>query len=140
MSGAPWEDPIQLCRRLVQTPSVNPELEAGGGGEARIARLIEGWLKGWGCAVQRTSVASGRHNVLTRVDGKSCGPALLLAGHMDTVGAQGMSNPFSGEIRGGRLSGRGGRGVVEEPLAEARVVSDSLDLANSAKKSREFDA
>ncbi len=40
----------------------------------------------------------------------------------------------------GYLTGRGGRGVVEESLAEARVVSDSLDLANSAKKSREFDA
>ncbi len=39
-----------------------------------------------------------------------------------------------------RLAGRGGRGFVEESLVEARVVSDSLDLANSAKKSREFDA
>lgn len=95
-----------MARRLVQTASVNPVLEEGGTGEAEIAALVAGWLDGWGYATRTAEVAPGRFNVVGR-RGRGSGPVLLLNGHLDTVGVEGMSDPFSGKVREGRLHGRG---------------------------------
>lgn len=95
-----------MARRLVQTASVNPVLEEGGTGEAEIAALVAGWLDGWGYATRTAEVAPGRFNVVGR-RGRGSGPVLLLNGHLDTVGVEGMPDPFSGEVREGRLHGRG---------------------------------
>ncbi len=95
-----------MARRLVQTASVNPVLEEGGTGEVEIAALVAGWLDGWGYATRTAEVAPGRVNVVGR-RGRGSGPVLLLNGHLDTVGVEGMSGPFSGEVRKGRLHGRG---------------------------------
>lgn len=99
-------DPVAMARRLVQTPSVNPVIEEGGAGEERVARLVAGWLAGWGYATRTIEVAPGRYNVVGRL-GAGRGPELLLNGHLDTVGVGGMPDPFSGAVRDGRLYGRG---------------------------------
>ena len=99
-------DPVEMTRRLVQTPSVNPILEDGGSGEEEVARLAASWLEAWGYAPTVDEVAPGRFNVLGR-RGPAGGPTLLLNGHLDTVGVDGMVHPFSGAISGGRLHGRG---------------------------------
>ena len=95
-----------MARRLVRTESVNPVLEPGGSGEKEIAALVAGWLGHWGYATRTEEVAPGRFNV-TGWCGEGAGPVLLLNGHLDTVGVEGMSDPFSGDVRGGRLHGRG---------------------------------
>ena len=102
----PPPDPVAMARRLVQTASVNPVLEKGGTGEAEIAALAAGWLGGWDYATRTAEVAPGRVNVVGR-RGRGSGPVLLLNGHLDTVGVEGMADPFSGEVRDGRLHGRG---------------------------------
>ena len=52
-------------------------------------------------------VAPGRPNVLARLNGVR-EPTLLLNGHLDTVGVEGMTvPPFSAQIIGSRLVGRG---------------------------------
>ena len=99
-------DPVAMARRLVRIPSVNPVLEEGGAGEERAARLVAGWLAGWGYETRTVEVAPGRYNVVGRV-GAGRGPVLLLNGHLDTVGVSGMPDPFSGAERDGRLYGRG---------------------------------
>ena len=99
-------NPAAMTSRLVRTPSVNPVLEEGGAGERRVAELTEGWLHGWGYRPVVSEVAPGRFNVVARRGGGR-GPSLLLNGHLDTVGVDGMADPFSGAIRGGRLFGRG---------------------------------
>ena len=48
----------------------------------------------------------GRYNVVARL-GAGSGPVLLLNGHLDTVGVSGMTEPYSGSVREGRLYGRG---------------------------------
>ena len=107
MTGVPdGANPVSMTCRLVRTPSVNPVLEAGGAGERRVARLVAGWLRGWGYRPVVTEVAPGRFNVVAR-RGAGRGPSLLLNGHLDTVGVAGMADPFSGAIRGGRVFGRG---------------------------------
>ena len=95
-----------MTRRLVRTPSVNPALEEGGAGERGVAALVAEWLRGWGYRPVVTEIAPARFNVVAR-RGAGRGPSLLLNGHLDTVGVAGMTDPFSGAVRGGRLFGRG---------------------------------
>ena len=61
-------DPVALARALIATPSVNPELEATGTGEATIAELTAEWMKAWGLAVETSEVAPGRWNVVQDPD------------------------------------------------------------------------
>jgi len=96
----------ELTRCLVSIPSVNPSLEPGGSGEAAVAALAAEWLGGWGFAVTLVG-EPGRPSVVARLD-RGAGKRLILNGHLDTVGVAGMTvPPFAGEIRKGRLVGRG---------------------------------
>ena len=120
-------DPVALARALVVTPSVNPEIEESGAGEAAVAELTAGWLRGWGLTVESSEVAAGRWNVVGSLEGDGVGPTLLLNGHLDTVGVAGMSvEPFGGELKDGRLWGRGScdmKGGVAALLAAAAKVA-----------------
>lgn len=120
-------DPLALARALVAVPSVNPTLAPGGAGEADVAALCAGWLEGWGLPVEVVEVAPGRTNVVARLDGD--GPTLLLNGHLDTVGVEGMTvDPFAAEVRGGRLVGRGScdmKGGLAALLAAAARLARS---------------
>jgi acetylornithine deacetylase len=118
-----------LARALVQVPSVNPALEAGGDGEAAVAFLAADWLDGWGFAVRVEEIAPGRFNVLASHQGGDgeVGPSLLFNGHLDTVGVANMTvPPFEGRVEAGRLIGRGAcdmKGGVGALLAAAAALS-----------------
>ena len=122
-------DPVAMTRELVRTPSVNPVLEEGGAGEGAVAELVAGWLRGWGYRPDTTEVAPGRLNVVAR-RGAGSGPSLLLNGHLDTVGVAGMTDPFSGVVRGGRIFGRGAAdmksGVACVLAVAARLALDDI--------------
>jgi acetylornithine deacetylase len=80
---------------------------AGAPGEGTCARLLARVLREWGFAVHLQEVAPGRPNVVARI-GPAGGPALLLNGHLDTVGVEGMTHaPWDPAIRDGRIFGRG---------------------------------
>jgi len=112
-------DPVALTAAMVRIPSVNPLLESGGTGEAEIAARVSSWLTAWGFETSTREVAPGRWNVEAALTGDPSAPTLLLNGHLDTVGVDGMTiEPCSGEIREGRLHGRGscdmkaGNGII----------------------------
>lgn len=99
-------DAVGLARLLVATPSVNPRLESSGSGEAAIAARCAELLTGWGFGVSLSEPEPGRPNVLARAGQGP--PCLMLNGHLDTVGVEGMTiDPFGAEVRDGRLWGRG---------------------------------
>lgn len=94
-----------LLRDLVSIPSVNPALGEGSG-EGELARRVADELRELGAEVWLEEVLPGRPNVLGHVGDN--GPRLLLSAHLDTVQTAGMSvAPFAGEVRHGRLYGRG---------------------------------
>lgn len=99
-------DPVELTRRLVAIPSVNPALEEGGRGEADMAREVARILTASGYDVETVPVAGSRANVIARLG--VGGPTLLLNGHLDTVGTQGMTvDPWGGDTTRERVVGRG---------------------------------
>lgn len=98
---------LALLADLVRIESVNPALEAGGSGEAKIAAYSAEWLRAAGLEVDVHEGSAGRPSVLGRLAGSGSGRSLMLNAHMDTVGIAGMDEPLSGDVRDGRLYGRG---------------------------------
>jgi acetylornithine deacetylase len=100
-------DAAALARLLVSIDSRNPSLAPGGPGEAEAARTLRDVLDSWGFQTSLTEAAPGRPNLVARL-GTAGGPALMLNGHLDVVGTDGMTHaPFAAEERDGRLYGRG---------------------------------
>jgi acetylornithine deacetylase len=98
---------VALLSELVAVDSVNPTLVRGGAGEGELARLVANWLDRAGLDVDVHEVAPGRPNVVAVARGTGSGRSLLLDAHVDTVGVEGMSEPFGARVEGGRLYGRG---------------------------------
>jgi acetylornithine deacetylase len=76
--------------------------------------------------------APGRRSVIGRLPGTGGGRSLMLYGHLDTVGVDGMDQPFAAEVREGRLHGRGAhdmKGGLTACLAAARALAISEALA-----------
>jgi acetylornithine deacetylase len=101
------QDARALLADLVAIDSVNPSLVPGGAGEGEIARFVGGWLERHGLEVEVADAEPGRPNVVARARGRGGGRTLLLYAHMDTVGVEGMSDPFTPRVDRGRLYGRG---------------------------------
>lgn len=123
-------DPVALTRALVAIPSVNPLLAPGGAGEAEIADACAAWLDGWGLEVSLVDVGPARRNVVARLPGT--GPTLLLNGHLDTVGVEGMSvDPFAASVSEGRIWGRGS---CDMKAGVAALMSAASRLAHSGSR------
>lgn len=105
----------ELCQALVRIPSVNPDGDPGVSktGEAECAAYVADFLKHSGAEVVLEEVLPGRPNVIGRFPSRpskkgSPKPRIVFGPHLDTVGVGGMTiDPFGGEVREGRLWGRG---------------------------------
>jgi acetylornithine deacetylase len=112
---------VTILRELVAVNSVNATL-SGGPGEREIAEFIRGHLRRFGFDAQVQTVSSERANVVALVRGNSSAAPVLLNGHIDTVGVEGMPSPFTLRQEGDRLYGRGAydmKGSVAVMLALA---------------------
>src|SRR5712692_583769 len=98
---------VALLAELVSIDSVNPALVSGGAGEAKIAEAVSRHLQASGLFVERQDAAPGRPNIVGVLEGLRPGRSLMLCGHFDTVGVEGMPAPFHPVEREGRLYGRG---------------------------------
>ena len=122
------EPVITLLRDLVAIDSVNPSLVPGGAGEAAVAGRIAEALRLGGIDVEVTDVAPGRPNVVGVVQGTAPGRSLILCGHTDTVGVEGMAAPFDPVVRDGRLHGRGSQDMKS---GVAAMVDAAVQVARS---------
>lgn len=137
---------IALLAGLVRENSINPDLVAGAPGEGAIAAFLAEHCRRGGLEVEVREVAPARANVIARLRGRGTGPALLLNGHIDTVGVEGMTiDPFGAEIRDGRLYGRGAfdmkggvAAMVEAAVAAAERGAPSGDVILTIVADEEF--
>jgi len=139
-------DAVALARTLVRIDSRNPSLVPGAPGEGPVARSLAGVLRAWGFAVEVHDAAPNRPNVIARV-GPAGGRTLMLNGHLDVVGTDGMTHaPFAADEHDGSLWGRGASdmkgGVAAMCAAAARAVDQGLDceLIIAAVADEEYDS
>ena len=98
-------DPVGLLRALVRSPS-HSGLERQ---EEQVARGLAAYLEARGLEVSLREVQPGRPNLIARMGARGRSRSLLLCGHTDTVPPNAVMeiDPFAGEVRDGRLYGRG---------------------------------
>ena len=117
---------VETLRRLVRTPSINPAF--GDGNESEIAGRVAREMERLGMSARRFEAESGRASVVGVLPGTGGGRVLMLYAHLDTVGVEGMEAPFSGELRDGRVYGRGSydmKGGLAACLAAVKALRDS---------------
>ena len=114
--------------KLVQINSINPVLVKDAPGETEIGSFIAGVLRSSGVETQINEIEPGRVNVTGVVKGSGTGKSLMLNAHMDTVGVDGMSDPFSGKISNGKVYGRGSqdmKGSIAAMLAAVKYITEN---------------
>ncbi|HET6548675.1 MAG TPA: M20/M25/M40 family metallo-hydrolase, partial [Solirubrobacter sp.] len=96
----------ELTRALVALDTVNPGLVPGAPGEAAAVELLAARLSARGFKIEIVGPPE-RPSLLATHRGRAGGPSLALNGHLDTVGVEGMDDPFSARVEGDRMYGRG---------------------------------
>lgn len=129
------DDPVELTQLLTTINSSNPDLsQAAGAGETAIANYINGWLQYRGMEANWVEPECGRPSVVGVLRGSGDGNKLMLNGHIDTVSlaTRTSGDPLSGELKGGRIYGRGclymKARVAAAMAAMAKVASSTVKL------------
>ena len=110
--------------------------------EHRVTDYLDAFFRNLGVPFERQAVAPGRENIVARYDLRF-GRTVVFEVHQDTVPVDGMViDPFGGEIRGGRLYGRGAcdvkGGMTAMLIALARLFRErptGLRTSSSAARS-----
>jgi acetylornithine deacetylase len=126
---------LSLLCDLIAIDSVNPGLVPGAAGERAISEYLAGELRRIGADIELTEVAPGRWNVVGVLNGREQGRTLMLCGHSDTVGVEGMAAPFTPVMKDDRIYGRGAqdmKGGCAAILGAARAIVASGGLARGA--------
>ncbi len=129
----PRGNAVALTRALVQIDSRNPTLSPGSPGEIHAARKLGQILDSWGFDVELSDSVEGRPNLVARI-GPSDAPAMMFAGHLDTVGVEGMTHdPFGADIRDGRIYGRGSCDMKAGVAAMCVAALEARDSVRDAR-------
>jgi succinyl-diaminopimelate desuccinylase len=117
---------IRLSRELIALNTVDPP-----GNELPAAQLVGGVLAAEGIEHLFQEIAPNRANLVARLPGSGQKAALVFSAHFDTISANASEwsvGPFSGEIRAGRLYGRG---ATDMKAAMAAMVTAAIELKRS---------
>ncbi|MFN8215487.1 MAG: M20/M25/M40 family metallo-hydrolase [Solirubrobacterales bacterium] len=112
---------VALARELIRVDTSNPP-----GNETAAAELLGRYLAEYGIEAELTGPDPARLNLVARIEGSGTGPSLALCAHTDVVPAppEGWSvPPFAGEVREGRLIGRGATDMKGELAARAAAFA-----------------
>ena len=117
------QESADLLQRLVRFRTVNPP-----GAERELQEHLAGLLRDAGFDVELLGRTDERPNLVARLRGRADGPRLVLLSHVDTVLAEPddwQRDPWSGEIVGDELWGRGSQDMKSQTAAEV-VAAVSL--------------
>lgn len=119
---------LRTLEELVRIDSVNPRLASSGAGEAAIARYIASVLDSLGLQTEIREPEAGRATAIGVLKGQGGGRSLMLNGHADTVGVEGMAEPFAARQSDGRVYGRGAhdmKGSLAAGLGALKALRDA---------------
>jgi acetylornithine deacetylase/succinyl-diaminopimelate desuccinylase-like protein len=115
-----------LLSRLIRVDTTNPP-----GNETAAAELLSDYLEANGVECELYARVPERANLVARLPGRGDGPSLLLLGHTDVVladPAEWSVPPFSGELRGDEVWGRGALDM------KGQVAANVVALASLARE------
>ncbi|HZE28862.1 MAG TPA: M20/M25/M40 family metallo-hydrolase [Gaiellaceae bacterium] len=115
------DEVTQLLQELIRLDTVNPP-----GNETQAAELLRDYLAGHGVESELYARAPERANLVARLPGSGDGQSLLLLSHTDTVladPAEWQADPWSGEVRGTEVWGRGALDMKGQVAAEAVAIA-----------------
>ncbi len=134
---AGFDELVRYTQAAVRINSVNPEhdegkVEEAKDGETKVNRLFSEYMEKAGMKVDMFTAKNDRYNAVGIAEGGD-GPSLLFNGHVDVVGAGDLSRwkvttPFSGEIKDGKLYGRGSmddKSGVACAIAAVKAIQDA---------------
>ncbi len=121
---------IESLSQMVSIQSVNPFDEPPGPDhrEQEFADFFVSQMENLGLETGTREVSPGRPNVWGTLRGTGGGPAIMLAGHMDTVGVPDYPTAFEPRVADGRLHGRGScdmKAALACYLEVIRVLKDT---------------
>lgn len=128
--AAASDEVLEILQDLIRIDTSNPP-----GNETVAARFVQQILAQEGVESEIIEAVPGRGNLIARLPGDGSGESLILLGHLDVVPADPSEwkvPPFSGEVREGRIWGRGAldmKGMVAmEVAAFLRVKRERIPL------------
>jgi acetylornithine deacetylase/succinyl-diaminopimelate desuccinylase-like protein len=114
------DEVTDLLQRLIRVDTTNPP-----GNETAAAQLLRDYLAESGVGCELIAKAPERANLVARIPG-GAGPSLLFLCHTDVVlvdPAEWSVPPFSGELRGGMVWGRGALDMKSQVAANAVAIA-----------------
>jgi len=138
-------DVAELTSRLVRINTVNPP-----GNEEEAVHALAEYLDGYGLEVDIQPLAERRANLIARLRGEQEETGLVLSGHIDVVHpgeSRWQVDPFAGEVRDGRIVGRGSAdmkgGLAAMAVALTRLAGEGFrptrDLVLAVSAGEEVD-
>lgn len=120
------EQVIELTRKLIQCPSINPP-----GDTSDCAKIVLSEFKENGINAEIVVGKKGACNVVARLPGEKKGKVLLLNGHLDVVppGEGWTVDPFGGQIQAGKMYGRG---ATDMKSGVASMITAMVAIKRSA--------
>ncbi|MDQ3777501.1 MAG: M20/M25/M40 family metallo-hydrolase [Actinomycetota bacterium] len=115
------DEATELLQELIRADTVNPP-----GNETRAAELLRTYLGDNGVHSELLAKVPERANLVARIPGTGGGPRLILLSHTDTVladPAEWTLDPWSGELRGGEIWGRGALDMKGQVAASAVAIA-----------------
>jgi acetylornithine deacetylase/succinyl-diaminopimelate desuccinylase-like protein len=113
---------IDLLQQLIRNECVNDGTKASGN-ESRSVDLLDTYLAGSGCDVERYMPVPGRGSLIAKIQGSDpSAPTLMLMGHTDVVPVNPdgwRRDPFGGELVDGFVWGRGAVDMLNETASMA---------------------
>lgn len=119
---------VRTLADLVRINSINPSIAPDGPGEAEIAAYVAAALGALGLETAVHEPERRRPTAVGTLRGAGGGRSLMLNAHADTVGVEGMPEPFSASIRDGKLYGRGAhdmKGSLASSIGAAKALVDA---------------
>ena len=122
-------DSIDMARDLVKIPSESSDPLGTdiASVEKKVVEYLVEHCRNAGIDHEVSEVMPGRENLLVRLPNPGA-QKLLIVAHMDTVSARGMKEPFSGDLKEGKIYGRGScddKGPLAAGLSSVFAVHNS---------------